>query len=595
MAICAVITMGLAMPVSGQQSLKETPFDAPQSNQIQATAGVFGTDVDDYLDVNSWSGVEFGKWFGYITGGYFDDENNQGPFAIDLGYATKLGGGKIYLGTRYVGNILQITGDPGPAVSTNTIEVDYPNPTTSPNPTQTEKTVTYGDGWYNSTNQIGVLVGFGKIGISAGFFESISTNKFDAPTELAGTPYSFTTTVNNTTGAITYSNQVTKYVETAGHLTPSLGFGINLTAGSLGIKPYAGLSLDIFKDVRIVNTKDGYTVNQGTTSFGSQGVSYEGENKGNMIPSITVGAKLELPKKDTTEMTVGLEYGIGFGIFSNDYDAGLASGSASGDVKWTGSTTVNRYIDRTETTQTAELDFKDHTYMSHAITPSFLITKEINGLKLGFQAEVPFNMTFITEDSYSQNTNVERIQYDLPVYQQRNTTNTTVEKRYNGFADVSIYNIAPVLGVGASYQLVPNRFRVNVGVSAVPINFTRTIIKTSPNGEAKDYETTVDGYGNTTLSTIDDANTYPDTKTDEVEVQDTLDAFTGNVTGGFVFSFNDNFALDFLVGVSLNSYGSNYQDGTPITYFGPSASVNKGTNGFKFDLTNVKLLFTFKF
>jgi hypothetical protein len=594
LAFAAVIAVFFASTAFAQSHYKDTPFDGPESNQIQATAGVFDADVDNYLDVNYWSSVEFGKWFGFITGGFYDAEGyGFTPFAIDLGYATKFG--KIYLGTRYVGNIMQTTGDGGPAVSTEEIEVDYPAlPYSIPDETRT--TTTYSQGWYNSTNQIDIVVGFGNMGISAGFFESITTNKFDAPDGTTTTK-----TVTHETGETVYTNQVIEYVDTRGHLFPSLGFGMNLNIGKMALKPYVGLGLDIFKD-RLIENRRGvdptytYTVyDNGITTLGGEEVSYSGENNGYMIPSITIGATLELPAKDTSSMTVSLEYGLGIGIYSNDYDAGV-SGTAKGDVSYSGERTVTRYIDRTVTRYTSEIDFIDKSYFSHAITPSFVTTKDMNDLKLGFKAELPINMTFTTEDRYRETYNTTKTEYDWAIYLQDNSTTTTKAiSGYRGgdtsYSEISEYNVAPVLGVGASYQLFPKRFAINAGVKAVPFNFNRKIIRTMPGKEERQFETVVDGYGKKTTDTVTGPGAT--TRTDRVVVEDTINSFYGNVTGGFVFSFNDNLALDMLAGVALGNYSRIYDDmGDPN---GSTSGASSGTNGFNINITTVKLLFTFKF
>jgi hypothetical protein len=86
---------------------------------------------------------------------------------------------------------------------------------------------------------------------------------------------------------------------------------------------------------------------------------------------------------------------------------------------------------------------------------------------------------------------------------------------------------------------------------------------------------------------------YPETRTDSVVVEDTLSALSGNVTTGFVFSFNDNFTLDFLAGVYL--FGSSANFDTAGDPFGHSSNRNEGNSGFNINLTTVKILFTFKF
>ncbi|MDR2943362.1 MAG: hypothetical protein LBV17_12315 [Treponema sp.] len=599
MVICTVIAVGLVMPLDAQQHFKDVPFDEPQSNQVQATAGLFGTSVDDYLNVNYWSGVEFDKGFGYLTGGTYeavnkfrgDDTNHvTDPFAIDLGYATRLGG--VYLGLRYAGNLFQIIGNKEPSVIEESIVVDYP--ATGWNPITTTTTTDYGEGWLNSTNQIGILLGLGgNIGIKIGFFESLSTNTQNGP--AGGQPY--IKTVDHQNGSTSYLNKYISYVDTKGHIIPSLGFGINLGGGegAMAIKPYIDIAFDIYQDRQNQNKKD-YIVYDGTTTLDSETITYDaGHNNGIMIPSATIGVNFELPKKESTDITIGIEYGIGIGILSNSYDVGV-SGTTNGFVEWTsGSRTVSKYLDRTTTQDNASLTFTDITNaMDHRIKPSFTTTKEIGGLKLGFKAEVPVGLSFLTTETFSCTRTVDKLEYDSEVRKQDNLTRTTNTYGAGDLTEDTEFNIAPVLGIGVSYPLIPGRFTVNAGVSAVPVSFTRKITKKSPGREIKTVIKEVDGLGKTIR---DDVTVSPNlSRTDSVKVEDELKAFSGSVTGGFVFSFNDNFSLDLLAGVPLNNSADDddmYDNAGNLNGTIKRSSAN--TDGFNINLTTVKVLFTFKF
>ena len=58
----------------------------PGSYTSSSTAGRFGNEVDDYMGVNDWSGVEFDKAFGFLA--YNGDTSDP----VNLGYATHLFG-----------------------------------------------------------------------------------------------------------------------------------------------------------------------------------------------------------------------------------------------------------------------------------------------------------------------------------------------------------------------------------------------------------------------------------------------------------------------------------------------------------------------
>ena len=72
------------------------PVLGPESYTSSTTEGRFGLDVDDYMDVNSWSGVNFDKGFGFLS--YNSGVNN----GISLGYATHLFG--AYVGLWFAGH-----------------------------------------------------------------------------------------------------------------------------------------------------------------------------------------------------------------------------------------------------------------------------------------------------------------------------------------------------------------------------------------------------------------------------------------------------------------------------------------------------------
>lgn len=69
----------------------------PKSMTNESSKGLFGTDVDDYLDVNEWSNVQPTKVFGFLSYG------KSGVGEINTGFAAPIG--KFYLGAFFGGQL----------------------------------------------------------------------------------------------------------------------------------------------------------------------------------------------------------------------------------------------------------------------------------------------------------------------------------------------------------------------------------------------------------------------------------------------------------------------------------------------------------
>ncbi len=109
---------------------------AHESMTSRSTAGLFTTDVDEFLDVNEWQNVAPENMFGYLGFG------ENGKSNLELGLAKQFG--SLYFGVGFTGVL------PGWS-STTTIGKDS-------NGTQAKTTST-------ESGQIQVLAGFGDIGI----------------------------------------------------------------------------------------------------------------------------------------------------------------------------------------------------------------------------------------------------------------------------------------------------------------------------------------------------------------------------------------------------------------------------------------------
>ena len=137
---------GVTAPTSHTASFK----GEPKSMTSESTNELFGTDVNDYLDVNEWSNVKPEKVFGFLS--YETTGNGKLNFGVAVPVA-----GKFYLGTFFNGQV-------GSWESKRTTVKD--------GKTQDETTTKTNDnnGWSGS-----VLFGFDNIGI-IGHFSYTPTN-----------------------------------------------------------------------------------------------------------------------------------------------------------------------------------------------------------------------------------------------------------------------------------------------------------------------------------------------------------------------------------------------------------------------------------
>ena len=572
MALIAVIA--LAVPL-GAQVVQEAPAELV-SNTARATAGLFGSDVDDSMDYHYYSGVEFNKWFGFLGAvpSYRKSMNldpNHGAWTNDmipagnLGFATRFGA--LYLGAWYNGNIAQETGGD----VTSNIIATY-NTTTGAKETETETTI-YDGSWLNSTNQFEFLIGIAGQGIKIGFFESMTQNQHGGPED-----HTYIVAKDFVADTTTYTEEIDEYSAVGGHVMPMIGWGSNFAIGELNLRPFVDFGLDIYQESKILNMKGELNlgVYEHTTPWGGANLdqtNYEGFSNGYVAPQLAVGAYLDLPKKGETGMTVGLSYGLFAPVYSNDYDVPGQSGTADGRVSWVAAenyTKTERFMDRTESKTVSTVYFEDVTEAYHTITPSFRIAGEpVGGLKLGFAAKLPIRIHTESVDSYSEEINVTDTVSFLP-----SVPNTTAElqtRTNDGLWEMTETSFSAQLAAGASYALIPNRFTVNAGLSLTPFAVFNRVEKITPNGSGS--ITTTSHY----TGGVKDAETKAVAQTtveDTVVSSNTWAPLTGVVSGGFVFYFTEGIAVDLLVSGGFTTEGQGI---------------------FDVDVANFNVLFTFKF
>jgi len=557
-AVLAIITMGLAIPLGAQSITAPQPL----SNQKTATAGVFSTDVDNYTSVKSFDKVNFERWFGFFGG----DSSGR----VNAGYATNLG--SIYLGGFYTGRIID-TGTDETKIRTTKWDEDLQQQIL-----QRDQTL-YGDGWTKTNNNIAAFIGVAGMGIKLGFYEDVKTANtpynIDRTYWVGNTPVnpgtSKSTVTQNQDGSITYSgNDSINYEESIGNMSPYLQWGMKLNIGDYVLAPRVTASVGIHRNTL---TDEYYT--NGRTELngeiiGIQEITRKNDNYGNVGLDIGIGADFYL--KDTTYL--GIDYAIGLNFYGQDYSGAGKSGTIDGFFWSDAYYKTTNYFDKTEKESNLQVGATEKDKITHKITPAFFNSNVVReNLKVGMLIRVPITISSETTNEYNDSYSTIETTYNDANLSSLNEKIVTEKHEAGDKTETSTFEIAPTIGIGASLALVPDRFTVNAGVNLSPIRYKKTSTVVSMNG-----------FGTTTYSkteTGSDSNKYTSSETKTVaaptEIYDGVSyvskwtGLSGSISAGFVFKFYDFFSLDLLAtGVSTDK-------------------------GFNLSLTDVNVLFSIKF
>jgi hypothetical protein len=559
----AALTALVSLPVFAQPT-PATPIPTDRtidslgslkSNTSLSTSGLFKNDVDNFIDYHKYSTVlaDGAKWFGFITG-RIDAEVGG---VLDAGYARNFG--NIYLGVWYRGNIFKANKE---------FEFSNISPTWDNNREvllETTETIDYtGYKWQESANQIEFLIGVAGHGIKVGFFESYVSdqNGGNRPSTI----------IDYQDGRKDYKDATASYENSYGYLKPYLGWGTSFSVSGMNLMPYVDLGLHIYGDKLIDNYQDYTEVNRVKQNI--VGTVGDGHNNGFLEPYGVIGAKLDLVPKNNVQTQLGLSYGIAMCLYDNSFSATGLSGSAGGEVSWgTGTNTVTDSFTDITTNTDITLNINEKSIIGHEIIPTYKITSDVDAnFKFGFSMSVP--VTIITGSNLGYEDQYQITKVDNKADKSLNTETTTKIRTYDGDAhsELSAFNIALKMNLGASYKLIPDRFTVNAGISAVPVSYTHIVVKIKPNHvDTVTTTETKDALGNKTeTKSITDASGT--NNEDTFGIDDIWDQWEASLFGGFVFNFNSRAALD----------------------MGVNAGRGSG-NGFNLDLTTVNVIFTIKY
>jgi hypothetical protein len=553
MALAAVVTLVLAMPVAAQA----TDVGPLVSNTSVGTAGLFKNDVDFLVNYHKYANVLTGdaKYFGFVTG-----RTDFGGSA-DLGFATSLS--NIYLGVWYRGNIVSLDN----ATETHAITPVWNDSLGIVE--QTQERTSYSQAQFlRSANKFEFLIGVAGHGIKVGFFESylVDQNLAVAGRDIIVTDYM--------DGRKEYTAAPVDYQQSRGYLKPYIGWGSNFSVAGMNLMPFVDLAFQI-NDDKLVDNYRSYTEVNGKKQ-NIVGVVGAGNNSGVMRPIIGVGAKLDLAKKNTIASQVQLKYDLNLDVYNNDYSAtGLSGDAVPGTVSWRNSTgmteayvnRVTNYADRTETITDITLAITEPTALNNKITPGYQIIGEpFENFKIGLLATVPISFNFTSSNSYTRRIQKEVVKYNmgnLGYVREEETLTYANQKR-----EQSVFGLDLNLYLGIQYKLVPDRLTFNTGISATPLSYSRTETKQTPNNANIHTVKRTEDDGSVTTNTKD---VTPLNQPDQVTVTDSWAQWKASISGGLVFYFSPKIALDLAMAADF------------------------GTDTFVLDLARLNVILTLKF
>jgi hypothetical protein len=554
LAVIAALVL-LAVPLAAQQGAE--PLGKADSQTSTVTQGLFGTAVDDFFDYHYYGDVEFGSWFGYA--GYVENTaagSTTPSRLLSLGYARKFGG--LYLGLNYAGNLFASDND-----KTETIGATYDGNGVNTT-TVTEETLTKKE--FTPRNEIGALLGIGGMGIKVGFAENLkiegspSGSTFNKVTKHPGNPL------------VQYSNMVDTFSSVQGGLIPWLGWGMSMDLGGISLRPKAELSFLIYQDKRESILKSYDTLGETITGVETWTLSGDNKSQNYLKPGVTLGAMATLAKNNGFEVQAGLEYSLGLKLYDNSYDLFGFSGSTSGkvtiDTTTAGDNTqsIGKGLWGNAETRKIKVSLTEESASSHTISPALVVYKEFDErLNVGFSFIPVISLDFTSTQSWTESHSVT---LSAPTGQGLKGITTTVED-ISGKTDeaVSIVSVMPELAAGLTYAVVPDRFKVNLGLGAT-FGYEDISTRTKPSGTGSKKTTVVDAQGNTT-TTIDVSSGLSTTSEDTLKIESGWQGLKPQVGAGFTLIMGSNASLD--VGLNINT-----------------------TNNFGASLNNLSLQFTLK-
>jgi hypothetical protein len=405
-AAVAVLLLFAVFPLAAQ-------IPGPVSNTKNASAGLFGNDVDNFMNYFGFSGASFDNWFGYA--GYQNTVGAGGGSRFSLGLARHLGG--FYLGAWYNGNIIGLSsGSLHGKDASGAIDIDGGS--------QVELEDHRGDpSFLYAGNQIQFLFGFNRFALKLGFQEELEMKDFSGPG-----------TEQDSTGK--------HYDESAaqGYFAGDIGAGLPIGIGDMTLK----LNLDARVFFHL------YSVENISEDSGT--IARQGEHGDYIKPEFNLALNLDIPGDYGDVFTPGISYVFSAGFYNNKYNVNGITGNVKGTVRWEPDSI------RMGNISVADIYVSENSPgvfgLRHVIIPQFNYSgNPFDRFEWGIFTRVPVLISCDSYNSYEEKTTVSSVPQTVTVQRLRPST-----------TDISNLVIIPELDLGVSFRAIPDRLTLNAGV-----------------------------------------------------------------------------------------------------------------------------------
>ncbi|MDR1955594.1 MAG: hypothetical protein LBQ30_01915 [Treponema sp.] len=473
---------------------------APESGTFKASLGALTNDIDNFMSVNAFRNVTIRDSFGYV---------GIDPRGFNLGYARNIG--SLYLGVCYGGSLIddlyrRITNQESQSILKRDTEITDAND---------KQDTTHGivntdgeavPGTAISKNDISVLLGFGNYGLKLGFSQYLQ-GRYD-PLYEKTKEYIVYNPIDPTTPLISVDGRYPLPLrniridqEFISSMRPSFEFGGKITAGSILVKPALRAGLDFHQ---YSSTKTGSSsIFAAPTSEEEKStkltyiIDTEDNYLGDFIePALGLSLGFDFSQDPRIHSELLIDYDLNFRLYSNN------------TLPATVGKIVTTVIDTAGAAQEQIVDTETEIWdMRMKVVPAFKFSADM-GTRFTAGVNLGINMAFNTYNTTKKVTTTTGGDTTDP---EENTNN------------MSQFIVAPKLGLGLSFKLIPDHFSINLGVGINVLTYEET----------------------TTIG--DDATTDTITENDTTTVHRTLMLPSTNLGVGLTFHFNESFAADVLV------------------------------------------------
>ncbi|MDR3334515.1 MAG: hypothetical protein LBT13_06475 [Treponema sp.] len=406
------------------------PLYSPRSGLSKATIGTLDSDIDRFMSVQYYRDMKnMNTWFAFVG------SDEQG---FNLGYARNLG--SLYLGISYGGSLIddlfsRITNrDPANITKNDTMNTDANDVTSTDHRIMDAATGSLSGTAY-SKNDIGILFGFGNIGIKLGFTEYLEGTYNPTFITIRGP--------ENSTRTMLVDSKFENSIK------PSVQFGGKFKNSSITFRPMLWAAFDIHQLSQSSNEnvfvtwfettdEDGQAIDSRTDITNSTW-EYLGDY---VEPSGGISLGFDFSKSDRMRSEFSLGYNAAYRMYNNN-DAAIT------DLSELVFTTVppDNGIIKNDRTITELFDLRNH------IAAAFLFSSELNTrLSIGVKGGVDI---------------------DYNIMNKTDTTTGGAETAV-GESTITTFAINPELDVGVSFRFIPEHFAMHAGLGILLYAYDET-------------------------------------------------------------------------------------------------------------------------